>query len=211
MLEHPYRRNNERLKYLLLPFTMVIMHTVRTISRKDLSRKDLGYFLAGFVEGEGSFNISLRRKLDYKVGWQVVMSFNVSQKDSTILHILQDQLECGIIKVRKRDGLHSFDVTNPQDIIHKIIPFFLKYPVFSSSKKKNFTIFCKVASLMDRGEHRTKAGLRKILELREFINEGKGRTRKYGMIDIFPQQESPETIRRRPDVTSGHDIVRPHG
>lgn len=160
--------------------------------------KDLGYFLAGFVEGEGSFNVSLRRKADYKVSWQVVMSFNVSQKDPTILQILKDELKCGIIKVRKRDGLHSYDATNPKDLIKYIIPYFQKYPVLSESKKRNFAIFCEIAGLMDKGKHKTLAGLKEILLLREKINEGKGRTRKYGIHDIFPFQESSETTRQPP-------------
>jgi len=158
---------------------------VRTISRKDLSQEKLGFFLAGFVEGEGSFNVSLRKKSDYKVGWQVVMSFNVSQKDPTILELLQDEIKCGIIKVRKKDNLHSFDVTNPKDIIFKVIPYFQKYPLLSFSKKKNFAIFCDIAYLMGKGEHTNTSGLKKILELRENINEGKGRTRKYGIKDVF--------------------------
>jgi hypothetical protein len=174
------------------------MSSVRTISRKDLSREQLGYFLSGFVEGEGSFNISLRRKADYRVNWQVVMSFNVSQKDPTILFLLKDQLQCGIIKVRKFDNLHSFDVTNPQDIIQKVIPYFQKYPVLSDSKRKNFAIFCEIAKLMEKGEHRSFEGLRKILELRETIHEGKGRTRKYSLTDVFPLQESSETTRQLP-------------
>ena len=191
MLEHPYRRfeckfKNERLKYLTLPGILVIMRSVRTISRKDLTQDQLGWYLAGFVEGEGSFNVSLRRKTDYKVQWQVVMSFNVSQKDPTLLEVLRDQLQCGIIKTRKRDGLHSFDVTNPTDIIHKVIPFFQKYPVLSESKQKNFLIFCTIAELMKNGQHRTETGLRHILKLRETLNEGKGRTRKYGIADVFP-------------------------
>ena len=161
---------------------------MRTISRKDLNRKDLGFFLAGFVEGEGSFNVSLRRKADYKVNWQVVLSFNVSQKDPTILYILKDQLHCGIIKVRKKDNLHSFDVTNSQDIVQKVIPYFQKYPVQSASKRKNFAIFNEIAKLMNNKKHRTVAGLRAVLELREKINEGKGRTRKYGINDVFPNQ-----------------------
>ena len=164
---------------------MVIMRPVRTISRKGLRRKDLGFFLAGFTEGEGSFNVSLRRKEDYKLKWQVVMSFNVSQKDPTILKILQNELECGIIKVRKKDKLHSFDVTNPQDIIQKVIPYFNKYSFLSDLKKKNFDIFCKIAKLMDKGEHKNFSGLRKILELREKLNPGIGRTRKYGINDVF--------------------------
>ena len=165
---------------------MVKMSSVRTISRKDLSGKNLGFFLAGFVEGEGSFNVSLRRKADYKVSWQVVMSFNVSQKDQTILKLIQKRLDCGIIKVRKRDGLFSYDATNPTDIIHKVIPFFERYPVLSVSKVKNFSIFCQIARLMERGDHRNSDGLRKILELRETINEGKGRKRKYSITDVFP-------------------------
>ncbi|MBI2066234.1 LAGLIDADG family homing endonuclease [Candidatus Woesebacteria bacterium] len=162
------------------------MRSVRTISRKDLKGKDLGYFLAGFVEGEGSFNVSLRRKADYKVSWQAVMSFNVSQKDPTILGVLKKELNCGIIKVRKKDLLYSYDVTNPQDIIQRVIPYFQKFPLLSESKRKNFAIFCKIAQIMDKGGHKNLSGLRKILELRELINEGKGRTRKYGINDVFP-------------------------
>ena len=160
-----------------------------------MSRNELGFFLAGFAEGEGSFNISLRKKADYKVGWQVVMSFNVSQKDPTILRLIKDELNCGIIKVRKKDNLYSYDATNPQDIIQKVIPYFRKYPLLSESKIKNFAIFCEVADLMDKGEHKNLKGLRKILELREKINEGKGRTRKYGIIDVFSKVSS-ETIRQ---------------
>lgn len=172
--------------------------TRREISRKGLSREELGFYLAGFVEGEGSFNVSLRRKADYKVSWQVVMSFNVSQKDPTLLYILQDELGCGIIKVRKVDNLYSYDATNPKDIIQKVIPYFQKYPVLSNSKQRNFAIFCEIAQLMERGEHRNQIGLRKIVELREQINEGIARKRKYGILDVFPTQESSETICRPP-------------
>jgi hypothetical protein len=163
------------------------MRSVRKISRKGLSGRNLGYFLTGFVEGEGSFNVSLRRKADYKVSWQVVMSFNVSQKDPSILYLLREELKCGIIKVRKFDNLYSYDVTKPQDIIEKIIPYFKRYPIVSKSKKTNFVLFCKIATLMKQGKHRDLDGLKLILNLREKLNEGKGRTRKYGINDVFPE------------------------
>ena len=114
------------------------------------------------------------------------MSFKVSKKDPTLLYLLKHELECGIVKVRKIDNLHSFDITNPMDIIQKVVPYFQKYPVQSNSKKKNFSLFCEIAKLMEDGQHRNLKGLRKILELREKINEGKGRTRRYGIKDIFP-------------------------
>lgn len=143
------------------------MRSVRTISRKDLNKNNLGYFISGFTEGEGSFNISLRKKPDYKLGWQVVLSFNVSQKDVSLLNIIQKTLNCGIIKTRKIDNLHSFDVTNVDDITEKVIPFFQKYPLLSESKNRNFSIFCEVSNLVKRGDHKNLVGLKKILILRE--------------------------------------------
>lgn len=161
--------------------------TVRKISRKDLSYTDdaMGYFLAGFTEGEGSFNVSLRKKDDYAVKWQVVMSFNVSQKDPSLLKLLQTTLSCGIIKVRKRDELFSFDVTNPGDVIFKVIPFFQKYPLFSKTKKANFHVFCRIAKIMESGGHKTITGLHKIVRLRENLNLGISRKRKYNISDII--------------------------
>jgi hypothetical protein len=167
---------------------------VQTISRKDLDRNNLGFFIVGFVEGEGSFNVSLRKKSDYKVKWQIVLSFNVSQKDPSVLFIIKKELGCGIIKTRK-DGLHSLDITNSQEIVKKVIPYFKKYPLLSKSKINNFNIFCDISKLVESGEHRSLKGLKRILLLREKLNEGKGRTRKYGYNDIFPIEESSETIR----------------
>ena len=172
----------------------VKIRSVRTISRKGFSREEKGWFLAGFVEGEGSFNVSLRRKNDYKLGWQVVLSFNVSQKDKEILELLKKELNCGIIKVRKFDNLHSLDITNPNEIIHKVIPYFQKFSLFSSGKRKNFEIFCQITNLMKKGSHRTTNGLKKILKLREELNKGKARKRKYEYDDVFPIRKCSETI-----------------
>jgi len=174
---------------------MVTMRPVRTISRKDFDREKQGWFLAGFVEGEGSFNVSLRKKTDYKLGWQVVMSFSVSQKTKEILELLKRELGCGIIKVRKFDGLYSLDITNPGEVIYKVIPYFRKFSLFSKEKRKNFEIFCRIANLMAIREHRTISGLKKILILREKLNIGKGRKRKYQYCDVFPAKKSSETIR----------------
>ena len=160
-------------------------------------RLKTGHFLAGFVEGEGSFNISIRRKADYKVSWQVVLSFNVSQRDPSLLYLLKQTLDCGIIK-KRFDGVYSFDVTTPADAIYKVIPFFQEFPLRSKYKIRNFNLFVKVAYLMKNGEHKTQEGLFNILSIREKINLGKGRTRKYSIFDVFPNLslESPETIRR---------------
>jgi len=152
----------------------------------------VAWYITGFVDGEGSFNISLRKKNDYKVGWQPVLSFNVSQRERTILALIKSHLNCGIIKQR-RDGLHSYDVTNPRAISETIIPFFRKYSFLSVAKKKNFLIFSKAAKLMSQKRHLTQEGFEELFRIREKLNVGAGRKRKYTMEDIL--SESSETIR----------------
>ena len=154
----------------------------------------VGYYIAGFVDGEGSFNISLRRKSDYKLGWQPVLSFNVSQRERTVLALMKKHFKCGIIK-RRKDGLHSYDVTNSTEIQETIVPFFLKYKFLSNDKKRNFSLFAKAAKRMVNKRHLEPNGFRKLLEIREKLNKGRGRTRKYSIKDAL---ESSETIRQGP-------------
>ena len=157
--------------------------------------QQLGYYLAGFVEGEGSFNVSLRQKSDYHLRWQPVLSFNVSQRDLTNLVTLKEVLGCGIIK-KRRDGVYSLDITVPSNVILKVVPFFKRFSFRSEKAIKNFAIFCNIAALMNKGEHKNIPGLRKVVLLRETLNLGKGRTRKYSALDVFKTLpgESSETI-----------------
>ncbi len=155
-------------------------------------KPNIAWYIAGFVDGEGSFNVSLRKKPDYKLGWQPVLSFNVSQKEKTILALMKRHFGCGIIKQRK-DGLYSYDVTNPRMIYQVIIPFFEKYRFLSQTKKKNFSLFKRIAKLMAEKKHLEPEGFRQLLKLREKLNQGRGRKRKYTMDNVL---ESSETIRR---------------
>jgi hypothetical protein len=161
----------------------------RTISRKDFMSNqnylkkiplEWGHYLAGFVDGEGSFNVSLRKRNDHTMKWQVVLTFNVSQKESYILSQLKKYLGCGRIQQRK-DGLHYYVCSNPLAIQEKIIPFFRKFKFRSAQKKRNFSIFSRIAEKVFRKEHLTKEGLIEIVRLREELNRGRGRKRKYGL------------------------------
>ena len=161
---------------------------------KIIIPEKIGWYISGFVDGEGSFNVSLRKKSDYRVGWQPVLSFNVSQREKTILTLMKRHFGCGIIKKRK-DGLHSYDVTNPKAIQEIIIPFFEKYRFLSANKKKNFSLFKRIVKLMAEKKHLEPKGFRELLEIRKKLNKGKGRTRKYTLENVL---ESSETIRQNP-------------
>ena len=142
-----------------------------------------GYYIAGFTDGEGSFNVSVAKRKDYRGEWKLIASFNISQKDRVILAFIKHILGCGTLRERK-DGVVYYEVTNIRSLQEKIIPFFLRFGFLSANKKRNFSIFRQIVDLMGQGEHLNPQGLQNILELREILNEGRGRTRKYTLQDV---------------------------
>lgn|SRR3989338_1626302 len=160
---------------------------------------EVGYFLTGFVEGEGSFNVSIRPRPDRLTQWQPTLSFNVSQREITILVLLKRYLGCGKLRKRK-DGVHYFEVLNPNSMMDKVIPFFGKFPFRSQKMQRNFKIFCEITEQMVRGEHLRQDGLAQIIQMRETLNEGRGRKRKYELQDyIESQQNDPQRLHAESD------------
>jgi hypothetical protein len=156
---------------------------------------DIGNYIAGFTDGEGSFNVSIKKRLEYKESWKLTACFNISQKDRVILAWIKHILGCGTLRERK-DGVVYYEVTNITSLHDVIVPFFKVYGFRSAYKKNNFRIFSEIVSMMHKGEHNNSEGLRKVLELREKLNPGIGRKRKYTLKDVLTSEESSETIRK---------------
>ena len=38
---------------------------------------EYGHYIAGFTDGEGSFNVSIIKRIDYEGKWKITASFNV--------------------------------------------------------------------------------------------------------------------------------------
>ena len=158
----------------------------------------IGYYLSGFTDGEGSFSVSLRRRKDHTMGWQVVLTFNVSQKERTILALFKRYLGCGRLQTRS-DGISYFVVSNPLSITQRVIPFFKRFNFLSQTKKRNFSIFEQIAELVQDKKHLIPEGLNKIISLREELNQGKGRKRKYSIEDYhLSLQKNPQRLYAKP-------------
>ena len=168
-------------------------------------KTETGYYLAGFADGEGSFNLSFRPRQDYKSPWKISLCFNISQKDKVILALYKHYLGCGTLRSRP-DGVWYYEVNNFNAIWENVIPFFKKYGFLSAKKKRDFSKFCEIAELIKRNEHLKESGIRKILEIRREMNDG-GK-RKYSEGEILSKlRESSETIRQTSEQ-SEDDIVR---
>src|SRR5215813_3055476 len=75
----------------------------------DAIPPDLGHYVAGFVDGEGSFNVPIRRERDRGLPWRVSLSFNVSQLGPEAPTLLQTVFGVGTVRGRG-DGVFYFEV-----------------------------------------------------------------------------------------------------
>jgi hypothetical protein len=158
----------------------------------------IGYYLSGFADGEGSFNISFRPRPDYQTKWKISACFNISQKDKVILALFKKHLKCGTLRKRE-DGIWYYEVNNLTSIIENVLPFFKKFGFLSAKKKRDFQVFTKIVMMMKENKHLTKEGIKTILNLRNEMNEG-GK-RKYSDEEILKAyEESSETIRQIPSI-----------
>jgi len=82
-------------------------------------------------------------------------------------------------------------VGSKQDLINKIIPHFVKYPLISK-KWVDFTLFNDILNLMSKGEHLTWEGLKKIMCIKASLNKGLSEKLKESFSDITPVK-IPET------------------
>jgi LAGLIDADG DNA endonuclease family protein len=168
-----------------------------SLNVKEIPDK-IGYYLAGFTDGEGSFNLSFRKRKDYSMPWKVSLCFNVSQKDKVILALFKRHLKCGTLRSRN-DGVWYYEVNNFTAIQGNVIPFFRKFGFLSAKKKRDFAKFMQIANLIADGEHLKKSGIRHILEIRKTMNDGGVGRRKYDdaeILKLVKTEKSSETIRQ---------------
>ena len=151
----------------------------------------IGWYLAGFADGEGSFNVSFRQRSDYSFPWKVSLCFNVSQRDEVILALFKKHLVCGTMRQRQ-DGVWYYEVNNLKAIEENVIPFFREYHFLSAEKKRDFSKFRKLAELMKQGRHLRLDGVREILRIRAHMNDG-GK-RKYSDEVILSRIENPQRL-----------------
>lgn len=144
----------------------------------------IGHYLAGFADGEGSFNVSFRKRKDYAMPWKVSLCFNVSQKDKVILALFKRHLGCGTLRGRK-DGVWYFEVNNFNAIEENVIPFFNRFGFLSAKKKRDFSKFRQMARIIREGDHLSKSGIQSLLDIRKDMNHGDVGKRKYSDEEIL--------------------------
>src|SRR5947207_10140774 len=105
----------------------------------DNQQERLDAYIAGFVDGEGSFHVAICRNDGTRAGWQRVPEFHVSQNAERreILDVIARRLGCGRVArtiERARTPHWCSLFRKREDLLTKVIPFFEAKPLLSSKQ-----------------------------------------------------------------------------
>lgn len=129
-------------------------------------------WVVGFVDGEGCFSISFNKKARLTTGIEVRPSFSISQKSNSkdCIAAFVEFFGCGAIRYSRSDGTWKYETRNLSDIVNKVIPFFIKYPL-KTYKKNDFHLFSEICFLMQQNQHKNFIGLEQILRKAYDMNQ----------------------------------------
>jgi hypothetical protein len=169
-------------------------------------------YVAGFVDGEGCFSVSIHPHPTVRYGtrWLIAPCFQAYQHcdNAEILEKLRDFFGCGRITAKgPKSSVLTFSVYSRKDLESTIIPFFERYPLVSR-KQEDFLKFREIVRMMQRKEHLSAVGFRRIVELAFSMNKN-GKQRRYRLREVLA--EPSETVRRAPTAESAKIQSEPHG
>jgi len=119
------------------------------------------YYLSGFFDGEGNFNIKIRKDKRYKNGFQVTPRIQITQKNKRILEKIKGYLKYGKIYKRK-DGLWSFEIYKIKDL--QSFTNLIEKNIFV--KHKDLKNFKHVLRIVSKKRHLSKEGLDAVRNLK---------------------------------------------
>lgn len=127
-----------------------------------------------FTSGDGSFMVSVVKKVGSKVGYLVTLSFRLIQhsRDENLMKNFPSYLGCGKYYLHSVRNYGDFRVEKFSDISEKIMPFFLQYKIMVT-KAADFQYWCRVVELMKTKEHLTPQGIDEIKQIKAGINTGR--------------------------------------
>ncbi len=133
-------------------------------------------YITGLVDGEGSFCVYIRKPAKETWNTRVECHFYIKMRedDLPLLQKVRKFFGRGSIFFQKeyrqnqRDN-YRYQITNKSDLKNVIIPFFRKQTL-QSKRIQDFNLFCKILDCALRKEHKTQAGLKKIMRLKNLMH-----------------------------------------
>jgi hypothetical protein len=164
--------------------------------------------MAGVVEGEGSWCISIKKHPTATLGYYVQPEFFVYQhrRRRQLLEMAQEVFECGRIwpKPGNPDVL-VFAINSRKNISAHVLPFMRQYMQFSS-RHSDMELFEDAMYLFEHGLHRQPGGLATIVEIAYAMNHD-GKQRRRSIDEVLDRILRGHTLNT--SAVGGEDMVRP--
>jgi hypothetical protein len=122
-------------------------------------------WIAGFVDGEGCFHVSINPQPEMTAKLQVLPEFTVVQhkRDVQILFALKNYFNCGVVRVNHGDRM-AYRVRSIEHLLTIIIPFFMKHQL-KTKKRVDFEKFRDIVLMMEKKEHLKPEGIEAIRKI----------------------------------------------
>jgi hypothetical protein len=158
-------------------------------------------WLAGFIEGEGTFVVGISTRMDFKHGIRILPRFNLQlhHKEQPILKKIQKIIGGNIHNYSYESKFNaapqiSLCLSSIKDCLN--LRNILKNKLYAS-KKKDFILWSIVLEFFKNEWHRTKEGIIQIAKIRDMMNlpletkkkQKKGYRTTENVINIIKEKE----------------------
>ncbi len=111
-------------------------------------------YIAGFVDGEGCFSLSVRRDVRHErtskavyYSWKASFAINLRGDDFKILKVIQKRFKVGEVTYTQNKSAVRYQVSNLFELQDFIVPFFKKTKLFGK-KNKDFELWVKAIKIL---------------------------------------------------------------
>lgn len=137
-------------------------------------------WLIGFFEGDGTFIIQLKPNKSHKIGYQVVLKFEIYQSniDRNILEAIRLFLDCGKVELSKKEAhttkaVYRYSISDLKSIKTILYPILNECVMITAKKSNDLNIFLAVLRLKSQNNTAQSSEGEKLKEVskKKYISE----------------------------------------
>ena len=119
-----------------------------------MQNRNIDEYIAGFVDGEGCFALSLRKDVRKErpgspvyFHWKAMFAIELRSDDVSVLNLIHERFKCGSVTHIPKRNVVRFQVANLDDLNTIISPFFEAHTLIGK-KQRDFNAWRKAVKIL---------------------------------------------------------------